>query len=261
MAEYRELHLTELAAPSILARASIEEGPLEELAASIRLVGVLHPLIVVPNGGVFEIVDGHRRYLAAQRASLLRVPCAIYPEEGIAKEAAKLHSNLFREDLTAADEAYYFAELIEKYDLTEAALCQMVRRPTEYIYARLDLLKGDPEVLAAVTQRKLTFSAAKELNKCGDETHRRYLLKQAIDAGASARVVQSWVQQWRLSLVPAPQPGESPESPLPAAAPPVDPLTCFFCGGNRDPYNLRVIYVHTWELEAMQRQMARAAQG
>lgn len=260
MAEYRELHLTELAPPSIVARASIEEGPLDELAASIRLVGILQPLIVVPNGGLFEIVDGHRRYLAAQRANVLRVPCAIYPEEGIAKEAAKLHSNLFREDLTAADEAYYFAELIEKYDLTEEALCQMVRRPTEYIYARLDLLKGDPEVLAAVAGRKLTFSAGKELNRCNDEAHRRYLLKQAVDAGASARVVQSWVQQWKMSLVPAPQPGESPASPPPAAAPPVDPLACFFCGGNRDPFNLRMIYVHSWELEALQRQLARAAE-
>lgn len=255
VAEYRELRLDEIVEPPLPVRAGIEEAPLEDLAASIRLVGVLQPIIVVPDGMLHEIVAGHRRYLAAQRAGLDKVPCVIHPEKGIAKEAAMLHENIFREGLTAADEALFYAELIEKYDCTETALCQMVRQSVAYVNQRLELLRDGGGLFEAVRERKVSFSVARQLRRVKDERQRVFLLRQAIESDASERVVRQWVEQWKLDSLPTPPPAAEADLSR-ADSPSTDTgLRCFLCGGDKDPQNLRLLYVHWWEQAALEKML------
>lgn len=245
--EFRTLRLSELNEPPLPIRSLIEEGPLAALAEDVRVAGVVVPLIVVPDGPMYEIVDGHRRYLAAARVGVETVPAIVFPSLVQAKEAVMLRANMYREEPTAADEALFLAELIQKFDYTEADLCRMVGQSLAWVNQRLDLLRYDKEVFAAIRERKLSFAAGRELNRIPDERRRRYLLQQAIESDATARVVRQWVEQWKLEQVGPPGPAAEavpPESQTPATD---NGLRCFLCGGDKDPFNLEVIYVHKWE--------------
>lgn len=253
MPAYQQLDISVLVEPQLPVRATMDEQALDDLTESIRRMGLLQPLIVVPSNGLFEVVAGHRRYHACRRAGLSPVPCMIYQDPELAREAAKLHENIYREDLTAAEEALFFAELIEKGQHTEEQLCALVRQNPEYIYARLDLLKGDQAVLQANADRKITFSVAKELNKVSDEPHRRYLLDCACKSGASAKTVAQWVHDWRKSKIPPPAPAASQPNPEGPAAPAGPSTWCEVCGINEDPQNLVLVSVHKWELEQFRR--------
>ncbi len=267
------IRLSLLAEPSHAARATMDEYALEDLATSIKRMGVLQPLIVVPlagspalvegcqapaAGGVepravpsYEIVAGHRRFLAARRAGLTHVPCVVYDSGSIAKEAATLHENVYREDLTAAEEGWFYCELIEKHKPTEQELCELVGQAASYVYPRIDLVSKDAEVAKAVAGRKISFSAAKEINKCDDEEHRRYLLRMACDGGASARTVESWVMQWKATLTPQ-LPGTAAAPAESVLAPPAaNPYECFCCGQQHQPQLLKPIFVCWHELSLL----------
>lgn len=90
-------------------RQSMDPAGLEDLAESIRAVGVLLPLLVHQEGGRFRIDDGHRRYIAAARAGLEVVPVMVRDVKAISGEAVKCHANYHREDVNPAEEAQYLA--------------------------------------------------------------------------------------------------------------------------------------------------------
>ncbi|MGH9492910.1 MAG: ParB/RepB/Spo0J family partition protein, partial [Terriglobales bacterium] len=250
---------------------SMDEEKLEELTESIRRMGVLQNLIVVPSNDRYEIVAGHRRYHAAQRAGLTTVPCRVFTDGELAKAAAMLHENTYREDLTAAEEAVFYRQLIDQGNLTEVALCALVQQKPDYIYARLDLLKGDAKVFEAVLERKLNFSVARELNKTrcdlhplrmdasepeggcprcsADTAHRRYLLDSAISSGASVSMVRQWIHEWKLSKVPAPAASSAQPTSEGLAAPAGPSNWCEVCGQAEDAQNLVLVHVHSWEVE------------
>ncbi len=273
MADYRLIRVCDLAEPPAPVRASIDEIKIVELAESIKQVGILQPLIVIPVSHAvavdavspsgdpktavgetlpgYEVVAGHRRLMAARHIGLFEVPCIVYSDAAFAKEAAMLHENVYREDLTAAEEGVFYAELIEKHDLTEDALCNMVRQKPAYIYDRLALVSGDPEVLKACAERRITYAVAKEINRCKDAAQRAYLLSLAERGGATAATVRQWVSR---------PPAEEATTGAAAAAPEPDHFTppapgaamqCWLCGKDDAPFNLRVIYVCFYELDSI----------
>jgi ParB/RepB/Spo0J family partition protein len=265
--------VSELADPPAPVRASIDESKILELAESIAQVGILQPLIVVPvaweevavtaeadgvgyrlaphGAPTFEVVAGHRRLLAARHIRLETVPCLVYTDAELAREAAMLHENIYREDLTAAEEGLFYAELITKHDLTEDALVKLVRQKPAYIYDRLALVQGDAEVLRAVTERRISFAVAREINKCKEEKWRTYYLDMAERGGATAAVVRQWVSQQPTStdaVVEAVRTGE----PLSGAAEtPSSAMVCWLCGKDDAPYNLRMLWVCFYEVESI----------
>jgi ParB/RepB/Spo0J family partition protein len=278
--KYMELLISEIAEPVMAARVSMDEGKLTELADSIRRQGVIQPIVVVPRdladrdaGQVpqgqgdspdsspashYEIVAGHRRYLASIQAGLERIPAMVWDDKGEALEAAKLHENIFREDLTAAEEGIFYHELVEKYHYNEAELCRAVQHTTDYIYARMDLVKKDAYLTQLVAERKITFSVAREFLKCSDAEHRRYLGNLAADSGASYRTAQSWVLQWKAQQAARSAVETAANAPAIVPAVAENPLKCVCCGRGDDPYNLRLLYIHWYEFEAVKRILTEA---
>ena len=278
MAKYKEIKLSEIAPPPAPVRAVLDDRAIIELADSIRDIGLQQPLIVVslpkqgesgnsiaPESGVpspavpaprYEIVAGHRRYLACKHLGLARVACMVYERDKISPEAVMLHENVYRVDLTAAEEGLFYAELIDKHDLTEEALCKMVRQSAAYIYARLDLVRGDAVVLRACLDRTVNFSVAKELNRCEDEASRRYFLSLAVNGGATAATVRDWVERIKVPPVAAADEGTGQEQAGEAGQDPASGLRCFFCGGDQAPHHLVLIYIHFYELEVLRQVLA-----
>jgi ParB family chromosome partitioning protein len=257
MPKLARISLADIDEPALPIRCAMDDEKMAELVESMRQIGLLQPILLKPANGRYEIEAGHRRYKAAVILSWPDIPALIFKPAELADGAAMLAENVIREDITAAEEALLFAQAQEKYQLDEAGLVKRFRRSPEYIASRLALLRQDHVIFEALTARRITFSVAKELNKCTDDDHRRYLLDVCIRSECGARVAQGYVAQWR-SQPAANSPNSSDPQPVPAVEPARDEsIACAFCGGFRDPYNLVPIMVHKWELEEIRRLMQR----
>ena len=246
--------------PHSPARLSMDEEKLRELVESFRERGQLQAIGVFPNGELFEISYGHRRYKAAQILGWTEIEAKVLPADAKARYADMMDENLCREDITAAEEANKYAEIIEEFDCTEQELFQIVHKPESYVYARLGLLKGHNAVLQAVAERKIVLSVAQQLNRIDNEPHALYLLGQAIDAGATARVVAGWVVDYKrngpgqiIDLAPFKEAGASAQESL-------ELVKCKLCGKSSYAANIIWVPVHDFELEQILQQIGRAAE-
>jgi ParB/RepB/Spo0J family partition protein len=281
MPQTRDIPFDQLIEPQSPVRFAMDEAKLAELVESVRKQGILQNLGVTvaaaPGAGagdsvtgdgtqragnpapMYEIVFGHRRYKAAQIVGLKEVPCRVFESREIACEAAMLDENLCREDITPAEEAIKYAEMIERYDCTEDALVEKAHRPLSYIYARLDLLKGNKAVFDAIGQRQINLSVAQQLNRIDDEQHCRYLLNMVIEGGASARTVSKWVTEYKAN-----GPGQvvdlaAVSAQRTAEAYPTGGPECCLCRSNKYPANIKWVAIHDFELDALQQKIAEAA--
>ena len=245
--EFKELPLAALDRPELDARIARDPDKLEELARDIAKRGVILPLAVVRTGERYEIVDGFTRYLAATRAGLATVPCMIYPSKDVALEGVKFAANLYRLDMTPAEEAVFFNELL----IGECAndfekLCSVLGKGEAYVDNRLALLNGDEQIFHAVRENQIKLGVAAELNKIADESWRRYYLNHAIRGGATVAMVTGWVSEHRrLYESEQPAPAASPAASTPIAASTFDPMRCECCGKVDPRFIPQQIAIHT----------------
>lgn len=259
MPELKHIPLFLIDEPELPMRAQMDEGKLTELMNSIVQIGQQLPVQVREKDGRYEIITGHRRFIALHRLGRDNIMALVLKPGEDAGLAAMIAENSEREDVNRAEEAIWLAQILEKYNATEDQLCALVKRSPDYVADSFRLLRLDSHVFRAVLDNKINFSVARELNKCTDEAMRRNFLDQAIRSGTSARVVTEWVKNWKVNTggvaIPVTQPAASPDgTPAPAFA-----LSCELCGGSKDPYNLVMIYIHKWELDHIKRMLAEAA--
>jgi ParB family chromosome partitioning protein len=239
-----KIGINELREPAHVARASIDGEGIDELAESIRRVGVIQPLVVMEVDGGYEVVAGHRRLLAARRVGLVALPCLVRSARDADPTALKLHENLYRQELTPVEEAAFFAELLPTCENDTDNLAALVKQSRTYVENRLLLLKGDPDVLAAVAQREISLGVAEELNKIPDPKDRVYYLGWAKQTGAT----RATVRQWRATLAAQSTPAPAAEAPGGAPPPPITPtrdvFECFLCGQSEPKTDLEFWHIH-----------------
>jgi ParB/RepB/Spo0J family partition protein len=281
--ELRELFLAEIDPPPLPARMAMDETKLAELSESMASTGLLQPISVVarisyldanqnsyatPQPAIiteesirYEIIAGHRRFMAANRLGWAKIRCVVFQPGEINTRAAMLAENIHREDLSAAEEAVWFAQLLETDAPGEQELCKLVHRSPDYVADRLRLLRGDPEVFQAVRERTIKFSVARELNKCKSDDFRRVYLDSAIRGGTNARMVAQWVANSNATPAPSPPNGADASPPQTTAAPAPFLPSCIFCGATHDPSNLEVVYLHRWERRELEQVMQAMKDG
>lgn len=282
MPEFKYIPIEQLVEPSSPIRVSMDEAALLSLAESIKQVGLLQPIIVVPvtlplpEGEItvehgtppasiqpkpaYEIVAGHRRYKACIIANLNAVSSLVFADAEIAKFAALIAENTERQDVTPAEEAIWFDELIKKYDFTEDQLLSTVKRSANYVYERLALFNGHQAVFEALKDKQINMAVAKQLNRCKNESDATYLLGLAVQGGATALTVSKWVNNANNS----PQ-GTSETVTAEAVTGTVQPVAveddrrCVLCRRNHQPLNLVPCWVHDWELRDLNERIDNAA--
>lgn len=259
MPETRQIELSMIDPPDIAARVSMDDKALAELAESMSTTGQIQPLAVWERDGRFVIEDGHRRFTCACDLGWVTIRCEVWESAELAKGAVMVAANRFRESVTAAEEALLFAEHQERDKLDEAGLCKRFNVSPDYLGDRFRLLRGDKKVFDAVLRRKIKLGVARELNKCDDESHRRYLLDLAITCGYPFRVVADMVRQWRAQLPSAPVQVSPPISSQEPA--PVEPwkIECFTCGANKQPWLLQNVNICPACRDAMLKLLEQAA--
>jgi ParB family transcriptional regulator, chromosome partitioning protein len=246
--ERRDIHIDLLLEPPVPVRMAMDETKLHELAEDIKKRTVLQNLVVVTSDGKYEIIAGHRRYLAARIAGLSKLPCLIFEDLADAKYAVMLSENGFREDVTAAEEGAFFLDLAEKHGWSEEQICHHVDRSANYVNERVKLVREFPEVMKHVAARELNWSQAKAIMRCKILRWQPYLLEQAITHGATAKALGYMVDQFQVqeslgAATPAPHTAES----APVFIEP-DKARCVWCQRNDDQGNVTQIPVHNYHV-------------
>lgn len=251
--QLRLVPLEQIMEPSAPIRQAMDRAAMDELCESMTAVGLLQPIGIFPVGRKFEIAFGHRRFVAACRLRWSEIRALVFTSKEFAARAALMDENFIREDVSTADEALFFAKLLEDKELSEESLCKMVRRSPAYIADRLMLLRRCPKVFAALQARLINFGVARELNKVTEDSHRAHLLDCAVRGGATHALVSSWVADWKAQQKVAQLPAPAQES-TPVDLPPVEnPNACKLCGGFKDPYNIIFVPIHRHEWDALMR--------
>jgi ParB/RepB/Spo0J family partition protein len=261
--EFRELPIGLIDEPILPARSSMDDTALDELAADIRLKGLLQPIIVAKVADRYEVIAGHRRRIACGRAGLVVVPCIVYASKESALEGVKYSENRFREELNAAEEAILFSELLERDCGGDVdRLCVQLGEKRSYVENRLALFAGDSHVFEALQAHKINIGVAQQLNRCTDELIRRSFLRNAILGGATNAVVAGWILDWR-KVHDATPPGSTPATSdhAPAPIPVSDPFKCEVCGKNHHAHLLKYLPVHDYCLLAILQPMLDAYHG
>lgn len=192
MGEFRILSLTELAEPEHAARTTMDDAKLNSLVVSIREIGILEPLLVLPPvDGVHEVVAGHRRLKAARIAGRGDAPCIVV--DGVADaDAIKIHENVEREELSAADEAIFYAELYERHGEDTELVASRVKRTRDHVEGRLNLIRGDKHVFDALAKSQISIGVARELNMMELEKDIHFHLDYCVRTGASVAIARQW---------------------------------------------------------------------
>jgi len=239
-----KIAINELREPAQVARATLDEKGLDELAESIRRVGVINPLVVKEVDGGYEVVAGHRRLLAGRRAGLVALPCLVRSARDADPTALKLHENLYRQELTPVEEAAFFAELLPTCENDTDKLAALVKQTRTYVENRLNLLHGDPDVLAAVAQRQISLGVGEALNRMPRPEDRKYYLQWAIATGATVAMVRQWTSIVAAQNQPSLQSPPTGEASPPPTVQGRDVLVCLLCHDKEPVTDLEFWNVH-----------------
>ena len=169
-------------------RTRFDEATLNELAQSIKDIGVLEPVLVRKRAqGGYEIVAGERRWRAAQRAGLHEIPVFVRElSESKAFEAA-LVENLQREDLNPLETARAFQRLLDEHSHTQDSLAQLIGKDRSTVANALRLLKLPESVLDLIESKELTEGHGRALLGAGDAAAVQKLARDVIANDWSVR--------------------------------------------------------------------------
>jgi ParB family chromosome partitioning protein len=189
--ELRELPV-ELIAPSPhQPRRSFDEEALVALGESIKLRGVLQPVLVRPlAGGSYELIAGERRWRAAQLAQLATVPAIVRHHDDATSLEVALIENMVREDLNPIEEARACAALVEELGLTREEVGLRVARSRVAVSNLIRLLDLPDEVVVLIEGRELTEGHGRALLLAEDHGERRRLAAEAVQGGWSVRELE-----------------------------------------------------------------------
>jgi ParB/RepB/Spo0J family partition protein len=193
MAESKVVHLSSLSAPQVPLRTAIERGGIEELATSIRQVGLLQPLVVIQTELGYEVKAGHRRLLACRMAPLDLVPVQVISGDAEFQATVMLVENVLRQDLTPIEEARAIRGMQAVMGLSVAQIATRMSKSEAWVRGRIELLTWPDAAVEAVAQGRASVAALRPLMELEDVAERDRLIGCAIESGATAVVTRTWV--------------------------------------------------------------------
>lgn len=266
----RLVPLVQLIPPPEPLRVAMDDNAMHDLERSIKELGIIAPLAVLPkyknskdeledqpikgrhkgpdDADAYEIIDGHRRFVAAERLHLATVPAMVFDNAAEAKYAIMLHANVCREDVTPYEEGVQFLELATKYSWSMDDLIRFFHQSEDYINDRVDVARKDESVAFAVRDRKIGLGHAKEILKCSEPGNRAMLLEQAAVHGATVAGLREMRHTFAREAAEAQGVIPMNVGPqfVPGAVLPTD--RCIWCDKDETPEALVSVKVHQYEL-------------
>ena len=176
-------------------RRHFDEDALNELADSIRIHGIVQPLIVHEKGDFYEIIAGERRYRAARLAGLKEVPVLVKNYEAQELYEIALIENVQRENLNAIEEAVAYRKLIHDYKLTQEEVAKRVGKNRVSVTNSLRLLKLDDRVQEMLIDGEIFAGQARALLSIEDTELQAKAAETVVKQGMSTRETEAYVKK------------------------------------------------------------------
>jgi ParB family chromosome partitioning protein len=178
----QQIALSDIQANTWQPRIAFDESALDELAASIKVHGVLQPVMVRPRGGGrYELVAGERRFRASERAGLTSIPAVVHSFTDEESLTVALIENIQREDLNPMEAARGYKQLIEEFGLTQTQLGQQIGKKQSTISNVIRLLKLPSEMQESIADGRLSMEHGKTLLGVEDPAIRQTLWRDFLD--------------------------------------------------------------------------------
>ena len=191
-----EIPISQIAPNPDQPRHNFDEQALQELATSIRELGIIQPLTLRSTGdNAYQIISGERRYRAAQLAGLDTVPAYVRTANDSEVTEMALIENIQREDLNAIEIALTFRKLLDQYHLTQERLSERIGKKRATIANFLRLLKLPAEVQLGLRDHTLDMGHARALLSLDDPKQQLRLYNETVKKGLSVRQVEQRVKQ------------------------------------------------------------------
>jgi ParB family chromosome partitioning protein len=178
-------------------RLNMDDAKLEELAASIKANGIIQPILVRRTGTTYRIIAGERRWRAAQKAGLQRVPVVVRDVADGDKQLLELAliENLQREGLNPIDEALAYQRLADEFSLTQEQIAAAVGKDRSSVANFMRLLKLPEEVRADLASGALSTGHARALLALPDAAAQRHGARETISRHLSVRETEALVKK------------------------------------------------------------------
>ena len=168
-------------------RKKFDQETIEELAESIKMYGVIQPIVVTKKEGYYSIIAGERRWRASKVAGLIEIPAIIREDDERKNKEIALIENIQREDLNAYDKAVGIKSLMIEYDLTQEQTAKILGRSRSSIANAVRILNLPQEVLEFVKEGKLSEGHCKALMAVPDPKKQYEMAVRMIEKGESVR--------------------------------------------------------------------------
>lgn len=179
--DFARLPIEKISANPDQPRKEFEEAPLQELAESIKIHGIIQPLTVRHMGdGTYQIISGERRFRASQRAGLTEVPAFIRTANDQTLLEMALIENIQRQDLNPMEVAYSYLRLQNEFNLTQKEVGERVGKERSTVTNYLTVLRSSNAVQQAIKDRKISIGAAKAIAGVKDLALQETLLKEVL---------------------------------------------------------------------------------
>lgn len=190
-------------------RQNFNDETLEELALSIKNVGIISPIIVKKKGDFYEIISGERRFRAARKLKLKTIPIIVKEVDDLVSLELSLIENIQREDLNPIEEALTYKTFQDKFNLNQEQIAEKVGKNRATIANALRLLKLDNRVQSFVIELRLTQGHAKALLSITDGDLQFNIAEKIIEERLSVRQTEELVKKM-LEQKPQKQKEEEP---------------------------------------------------
>ncbi|MFC2164444.1 ParB/RepB/Spo0J family partition protein [Acidobacteriota bacterium] len=208
---FMEMDIDQLKPNPLQPRMRQNPESLDELAQSIKETGVLQPVVAVPEEGVYKIIVGERRWRAAKKAGLQKIPVLIRTLNKKQQHEVSLVENLQRDDLNPLEVALAYQRMAQEFQLTQQDIADKVGKNRTSVANTLRLLKLPQEVQDLIADGKLSMGHAKALIALEDPRLQKSMARKIVTRNLSVRKVEQWVRKLQDTSEEKPKPPVDPD--------------------------------------------------
>jgi ParB family chromosome partitioning protein len=209
--KYVDVDVDDLKPNPLQPRQDFDQDALEELARSIEESGVLQPLVVVPEGNHYKIVVGERRWRAAQKIGLSKIPAIVRQLSDQEQIEVSLVENLQRKDLNPIEVALAYQRLIQELRYTQEKVAEKVGKDRSSVANFIRLLKLPPEIQRMVAEGKISMGHARALVSLEKPDQQIFLSRLIVEKNLSVRDVEKMMAEKKLQPPPKAKPEPDPD--------------------------------------------------
>jgi ParB family chromosome partitioning protein len=194
---YAELDVEQLKPNPLQPRMKFDDQAIDELAQSIRESGIVQPILVVPDDGHYRIIVGERRWRAAQKAGLKKIPVMIRNLPPDKQLEISIIENIHREDLNPMEIALAYQRMSSEWNYTQQDIAEKVGKDRTSVTNYLRLLKLPQEIRAGLIEEDISMGHARALLALEEPEIQLAAFRQIIDKGLSVRNTEKLVNRMK----------------------------------------------------------------